>query len=76
VRLPETLAAVVDDGLPHLLCTHLFELATAFTAFYEQCPVLTAEPGIRAGRLALARRTADALRTGLGLLGIGVVERM
>lgn len=76
VRLPETLAAVVDDGLPHLLCTHLFELATAFTAFYEQCPVLTAEPDVRAGRLALARRTADALRTGLGLLGIGVVERM
>jgi arginyl-tRNA synthetase len=76
VRLPETLEAVVETGQPHLLCTHLFEIATAFMAFYEQCPVLSAEPAMRDARLALARRTAAALRTGLGLLGIGTLERM
>ena len=29
---------------PHRLCTYLFELAQSFTAFYEHCPVLKAEP--------------------------------
>jgi arginyl-tRNA synthetase len=76
IRLPETLASVVEGGLPHLLCAHLYDLATAFTSFYEQCPVMSAEPEVKASRLALARRTADALRVGLDLLGIGVVERM
>jgi arginyl-tRNA synthetase len=37
----------VDDvaaaAEPHKLATFLFELASAFTTFYEQCPVLTAE---------------------------------
>lgn len=77
VRLPETLAAVAKDGLPHLLCSHLYDIAVAFMAFYEQCPVLAAEDAaLRDSRLALARRTAAALRTGLGLLGIDTVERM
>jgi arginyl-tRNA synthetase len=37
---------------------------------------MTAEPEVRDARLALARRTGDALRTGLGLLGIETLERM
>jgi arginyl-tRNA synthetase len=36
---------------PHRLCTYLYELATAFTAFYEHCPVLKADDdAIRASR--------------------------
>jgi len=77
LRLPETLATVAKDGLPHLLCGHLFDIAVAFMAFYEQCPVLSAaDAASRDSRLALAQRTSAALRTGLGLLGIGTVERM
>lgn len=77
VQLPETLEIVARDGLPHLLCSHLFDIAVAFMAFYEQCPVLTAEdPALRDSRLALAQRTGAALETGLGLLGIATVERM
>lgn len=77
LRLPETLATVAKDGVPHLLCSHLFDIAVAFMAFYEQCPVLSAaDAATRDSRLALAQRTSAALRTGLGLLGIGTVERM
>ena len=77
VRLPETLEAVVETAQPHLLCTHLYDLAVAFTSFYEQCPVLSAESDAqRAGRLALATLTGDALRRGLELLGIEVPARM
>jgi arginyl-tRNA synthetase len=76
VRFQEVVEQVAEDGLPHLLCTHLYELATAFMRFYEACPILTAAPDVRASRLALAERTAETLRDGLGLLGIETVERM
>ncbi len=63
--------------LPHRLCTYLFELAQAFTAFYDACPVLKAETDeLRTSRLALADLTARVLAKGLDLLGIDVPERM
>ena len=61
---------------PHKLATFLFELASSFTTFYEQCPVLTAAGETRQSRLALSALTLRVLMTGLGLLGIPVPERM
>jgi arginyl-tRNA synthetase len=62
---------------PHRLCTYLYELAGAYTTFYEACPVLKApDPEVRASRLALCSLTAATLRRGLGLLGITVPARM
>jgi arginyl-tRNA synthetase len=61
---------------PHKLATFLFELASSFTTFYEQCPVLTAEGETRQSRLALSALTLRVLVTGLGLLGIPAPERM
>ncbi|MGO9079089.1 MAG: arginine--tRNA ligase [Streptosporangiaceae bacterium] len=62
---------------PHKLAGSLFELASAFTSFYEQCPVLTAaDPQLRDSRLALSALTLRVLLTGLDLLGIPVPERM
>jgi len=62
---------------PHLLATYLFDVASSFTTFYEQCPVLNA-PGqaARDTRLALSALTLRVLVTGLGLLGIPVPDRM
>jgi arginyl-tRNA synthetase len=76
VRYQEVVEQVAEDGLPHLLCTYLYELATAFMRFYEACPILTAPADVRASRLTLAERTGETLRDGLGLLGIETVERM
>ena len=61
---------------PHKLAGFLFELASAFTTFYEQCPVLAAEGATRQSRLALSALTLRVLVTGLGLLGIPVPDRM
>jgi len=61
---------------PHKLAGYLFELASAFTTFYEQCPVLTAAGMTRQSRLALSALTLEVLVTGLGLLGIPVPDRM
>jgi arginyl-tRNA synthetase len=66
------------EGLkPHRLCGYLHDLATAFTAFFENCPVLKApDEATRASRLALCESTARVLACGLGLLGIAAPERM
>jgi arginyl-tRNA synthetase len=71
--------AVADSAAtaePHKLAGYLFDLASSFTTFYEQCPVLTAEGTTRQSRLALSALTLQVLVTGLGLLGIPVPDRM
>jgi arginyl-tRNA synthetase len=60
----------------HRLAGHLHQVATAFTAFYERCPVLHAEAGTRESRLALCDLTARVLGRGLDLLGIAAPDSM
>jgi arginyl-tRNA synthetase len=75
-RFADAVLAVAQDALPNYLCSYLYELAAALMRFYEACPVLTASGEVRNSRLQLCRLTADTLRTGLGLLGIDVLETM
>ncbi len=62
---------------PHRLCTFLYDLATSFSSFYEQCPVLKADDETqRLSRLMLCDVTARVLQTGLDVLGIEAPEQM
>ncbi len=72
----EAVNAVADGCAPHKLCTYLFELAQAFTSFYEVCPVLKADDDTRDSRLVLSAATASTIKTGLGLLGIDAPEQL
>jgi len=77
LRLPEVLELAALDLKPNILTDYLFELANAFSTFFEECPVLKAESSERRdSRLALCDLTARTLKFGLDLLGIDVVERM
>src|SRR5215831_13574441 len=71
------IAKAAEGAEPHVLAAFLFDVASAFTTFYEHCPVLAApSPELRDSRLALSALTLRVLVTGLGLLGIPVPERM
>ncbi|MEW9553826.1 arginine--tRNA ligase [Nonomuraea sp. NPDC050783] len=74
----ELVSQVTAQSEPHRLCAFLFETASLFSTFYEQCPVLRPDvaPEVRASRLALCALTLRVLETGLGLLGVPVPERM
>ena len=73
----DVVTEVAAGSTPHRLCTYLFDLAQAFTSFYEQCPVLIAEtPELRDSRLRLSAIVLEVLQAGLGVLGIRVPERM
>ena len=68
---------VADTAEPHRLCAYLFEVASLFTTFYEQCPVLKADNDeTRQSRLALCAAVLRVLTTGLGLLGVPLPDRM
>ncbi len=73
--------AAVHDAVDHLapnrLCAYLYDLASAFTTFYEACPVLrAADDDTRTGRLLLCHLTAAVLAAGMWLLGMEAPERM
>jgi len=69
-------AQIVENLEFHRLAQYLYSLATAFTAFYENCPVLNAEGEVRTARLVLCDLTARTLKLGLDLLGIESPDQM
>jgi arginyl-tRNA synthetase len=77
LRFGSVVAEVERTLEPHRLCGYLFELASAYTSFYERCPVLKAATNEERGsRLALCDLTAKVLAKGLDLLGIESPDRM
>ncbi|MGC4943672.1 arginine--tRNA ligase [Kribbella sp. DT2] len=67
---------VAETLQPHRLCTYLYDVATALSAFYESCPVLTSEGETRTSRLALCGATRAVLHDGLTLLGMTAPDAM
>jgi arginyl-tRNA synthetase len=77
LRYPTVVADVARTLEPHRLCTYLHELANAYMAFYETCPVLKAEASTtRRSRLHFCRLVRRVLADGLDLLGIDAPRRM
>ncbi|MGZ0149259.1 arginine--tRNA ligase [Kribbella sp. WER1] len=71
-----TVEQVAETLQPHRLCTYLYDVASALSVFYEQCPVLSSEGETRASRIALCTATRQVLQDGLGLLGIEAPDAM
>jgi arginyl-tRNA synthetase len=78
LQLPAAITAATETYAPHRLCTYLYETATAFSGFYENCPILapTTPEDIRRSRLVLAKVTSNVLTLGLSLLGIQAPARL
>lgn len=76
LRFAPTVDAVARELKPHFLCTYLYELAGAFSSFFEACPVLKSEEPARSSRLALCELTAQTITRGLDLLGIEHPDQM
>jgi arginyl-tRNA synthetase len=76
LRLGEVIDLVARELKPHHLCAYLYELATRFSGFFENCPVIQSQPPTRGSRLALCDLTARTLELGLDLLGIEHPDQM
>ena len=77
VAFPTALEKAVEQYKPHVLARALYDLAQAFSSFYEKCPVLRAEDdATKALRIELSRATENVLVVGLDMLGIETPQRL
>ncbi|MBZ6064862.1 arginine--tRNA ligase [Aeromonas schubertii] len=78
IQFSDAVNGVADKGMPHLLCTYLYELSGNFMTFYEACPINKdgVDEATRQSRLLLCAATAKVLKLGLDVLGIHTLERM
>jgi arginyl-tRNA synthetase len=77
LKFEEVLTATAAEYLPHYVTQYLWDVAKAFSGFFEGCPVLTApSEELKQSRLLLVDLTGRVIQTALGLLGIRTVERM
>ncbi len=77
LRLEEALLLAASEYQPSAITTYLWELAKAYSGFFQNCPVLKAEtPELRESRLFLCDLTARVIAQCLEILGIRTVERM
>ncbi|CAN7518554.1 arginine--tRNA ligase [Phenylobacterium sp. LjRoot164] len=72
----QALIDAYDKKAPNFVAEHAYKLAQAFSKFYAACPILSAEPAVKASRLALAQTTLRQLEQALDLLGIAATDRM
>ncbi|XP_056372464.1 arginine--tRNA ligase, cytoplasmic isoform X2 [Hyla sarda] len=82
LRFPEILQKILDDLLLHTLCDYLYELATTFTEFYDNCYCVEKDRQtgqvikVNMGRMLLCDATASVMAKGFDILGIKPVQRM
>ncbi len=75
-RIPTEIQRAAAEYKPLQLTNLAYDLARAFTDFYNQCPVLQAEPAVRNARLRLVAACRQAIANVLVLLGIEAPEIM
>jgi arginyl-tRNA synthetase len=75
-RFPDVVAAAARFREPHRVTFYLMTLAAAFHSYYNRQRVLTDDPVVARGRLALVTAVQQVIRNGLALLGVAAPDRM
>ncbi len=73
---PDMLAAAASAMAPHEVAFYLREVAAALHGWYAAERFLVDDAPLAAARMALLAATAQVLRNGLALLGVGAPEAM
>jgi len=75
-RFPQEVQRASKDMRPLLISNYSYELAKAFSNFYNLCPVLSEEDEVRNFRLRLVAAFRQVVSNSLNLLGIEVPKLM
>lgn len=73
---PETVAQAAENYSPALVANYVYELVKRFNSYYQQLVILDKDAHIRQFRLVLARKVAELIHSGMGLLGVECPEQM
>jgi len=75
-KFPEVIENTAKSFRPDLLCNYANEIAMLFNKFYQKCPVLRAEQGVREARIVLVAVFRRIMATVMKLIGIKPLYRM
>ena len=75
-RVPREVQRAAAEYRPMLIANLAYDLAKAFSDFYNQCPVLQAEEPVRSTRLRLVAAARQSIANCLALMGITAPEAM
>lgn len=74
---PSVVKDAGDNFSPAVIANYIYDLVKEYNQFYHDCSILREEnESLRIFRLALSENVARVIRTGMGLLGINVPDRM
>ncbi len=74
---PDTISQAAAQFSPALVANYIYDLVKEFNSFYQQVSILGEDDAeIRTFRVLLAAKVSEVIKTGFGLLGIEVPERM
>lgn len=73
---PEVIETCIRFLEPQKMVEYLHSVAELYHRFYQECPILKAEPDTRTARLFLSVATRQVLRNGFRILGISAPESM
>ncbi|XP_030067658.1 arginine--tRNA ligase, cytoplasmic [Microcaecilia unicolor] len=82
LRFPEVLQKILEDLLLHTLCDYLYELATTFTEFYDNCYCVEKDRQtgnivkVNMCRMLLCDATSAIMAKGFDILGLKPVQKM
>ena len=81
LRFSEIIIKISDDLFLHSLCEYMYEVATAFSEFYDNCYCVEKNKSgeivkINMGRIILCEVTAKVLAKCFNILGLTPVEKM
>lgn len=76
-EFPAIVALAGEEFSPALIANYIYELVKEYNQFYHDFSILKEEnAGLKQFRLVLSETIASVIKTGMGLLGIDVPERM
>ncbi|XP_043942518.1 arginine--tRNA ligase, cytoplasmic-like isoform X2 [Protopterus annectens] len=81
LRFPEVLQRILEDLMLHKLCDFLYELATTFNEFHDNCTCVekdkwTDEVKVNMSRILLCEATAAVMAQGFKLLGLNPLQKI
>ena len=75
-KFPGMLTDAAHDFAPHDVTFYLRDLAACYHSYYDAERILVDDVPLRLARLALVAATAQVLRNGLAVLGVGAPQKM
>ena len=75
-RFNDILNDVINKNEPYYLSRYLIKLATTYSEYYNSVKILSDDEEERNSRTYLIWIVSEILKTGMGLLGIEMPERM